>query len=301
MALVREREQLRLLDLGDEDAVAFVPLALARSSTWQMEPSAPAMNVERPDPQLLNMLASARNAPLGELELDVLAWIVTRWFVSGRPGNGELHVSYSEIARALYGKAEGGRQYELIDQALSRLRAVLLRLSVLEIVDEQEVWEDREDLNVLRALRTRRRIKGGHDPTVGRIRLGLDEWLVAQLDARTVAALAWPVMRRLSGRAKRVALYLAAHGKSFEAITAHTERLEVELTGQLYEELGIRAGRERDRRGSVVRAAERISEHDPRYVGLSVEKLAAGSGYKLRADRSIGVDVLPTPLRSATG
>ncbi len=294
--MAEQEQQLGLMDLSGEDAVAYIESSLARASHWQMEPSAPARDVERPDAQLLDMLASAKNAPLGELELDVLAWIVTRWLVSGRPGDGVLRASYSEIARALYGKAEGGRQYELIDKALRRLRAVIMSFSVLEVVDECEVWEEREDLGVLSALKTRKRLKGGDDPTVGRITLELDGWLVRQLDARTVVALAWPVMRRLSGRAKRLALYLAAHSDAFTRITAHTERLDVDLSDRFYEELGITAARERDRRASIARAAERIAQHDPRYARLCVTPCNEG-GYLLRAERPIGATVLPMPAR----
>jgi hypothetical protein len=289
--------QLDFLALDDAYAIAYVEASMARMPTWQMEPAAPATKVERKDPQLLGILASAENAALGELELDVFAWIVTAWFVTGRPADGQVKASYSQIARALYGKAEGGRQYELIDQALRRLRKVILSLSVLEFVGDQEVWEEREDLNVLHQLKTRRRLRGGEDPTVGRITLALDGWLVQQLDAQTVVALAWQVIRKLSGRSKRLALYLAAHASAFAPITQHTERLEIELCTAFYEELGISAARERDRRGSVTRAASRIAEHDPRYNRLDVVKIKNGK-YVLRADRPTGGAVLPLPART---
>jgi hypothetical protein len=58
-----------------------------------------------------------------------------------------------------------------------------------------------------------------------------------------------------TGIAKRLAIYLAAHFSDFRLITRHTERFVVSLTAQLYEEFGITAPRERDRRASLARAA----------------------------------------------
>ena len=66
------------------------------------------------------------------------------------------------------------------------------------------------------------------------------------------------------------------------------------LTEELSEEFGITAARERDRRGSVARAATRIAQQDPRYTRILVERSAAG--YVLRAERPIAADVLPLPL-----
>ena len=96
--------------------------------------------------------------------------------------------------------------------------------------------------------------------------------MVDQLDAHTVAAIAWQVLRGLSGIAKRLAIYLAAHSADFIPITGHTERFTVQLTEELYEEFGITAARERDRRASITRAAARIAEQDPRYTRLVVDR-----------------------------
>lgn len=108
---------------------------------------------------------------------------------------------------------------------------------------------------------------------VAYVELQLASWLVDQLDAHTVAAIAWQVLRRATGIAKRLAIYLAAHSGDFQAITRHTERFVVPLTAQLYEEFGITAARERDRRASLARAAQRIAQlDDSRYTFLTVER-----------------------------
>jgi hypothetical protein len=66
----------------------------------------------------------------------------------------------------------------------------------------------------------------------------LASWLVEQLDARTVAAIAWQVMRRLTGLSKRLAIHLAAQSRLFEPLTAHSERLLIALSDEFYEAMG---------------------------------------------------------------
>jgi hypothetical protein len=125
------------------------------------------------------------------------------------------------------------------------------------------------------------------------VELRLSSWLVEQLDANTVAAIGWQTLRSLGGIAKRLAIFLAAHAAEFEPITRHTERFVVELSDEFYEQLGVTAARERQRRQSVARAAARIAGHDPRYARLLVERLA--DSYVLRAERPRGGRVLLLP------
>lgn len=80
-----------------------------------------------------------------------------------------------------------------------------------------------------------------------------------------------------------------------QPITRHTERFCVALTGELYEEFGLTAARERDRRASLSRAAKRIASLDgSRYSLVGVER--AGASYRLRAGRPIEAVVIPLPL-----
>ena len=258
-----------------------------------MGPKAPERDVSRRDPRLLDFLASAKNAPLGELEFDVLTWTITRWYQAGRPSTGRLSATFGEIAYALYGQRQGGKQYALIREALDHLYSVSLDLTVLSIEDGNEHWQTSRRRRIIQELTVRERITPGVEHGTNTIDLQLGSWLVDQLDAHTVAAIAWHVLRGLTGIAKRLAIYLAAHSGDFAPITRHTERFVVALTDELYEEFGITAARERDRRGSVARAAERIAQQDPRYSRLVVER--AGAGYVLRAERPCGGDVLMLP------
>jgi hypothetical protein len=277
----------------DPEAVGYVERSLASTPLWQMAPRAPASNVRRRDPRLLDFLASASNAPLGELEFDVLAWAITRWYQLGRPANGRIAASFGDVARGLYGKKGGGKQYALIRGALDHLFNVSLDLSVLELRDGAEQWRHTKRRRVLHTLELIEKVEPGRETAESRIELELASWLVAQLDTHTITALAWPVLRRLTGIAKRLAILLAAQSDDFQPITAHTERLTIALSDSLYEELGVTAARERQKRASVERAAQRIAERDPRYSRLSVE--AVDGGYVLRAERPIGAQVLPLP------
>jgi hypothetical protein len=279
---------------SEPDAVGYMERSIASSPVWQMGPKAPEREVARRDPRLLDFLASAKNAPLGELEFDILTWAITRWYQTGRPSSGRLRASLGEIAYALYGQREGGMQYALIRQALDHLYDVSLDLTVLSIQNGSERWRRSRSARLLQVKDINERVDvEAHG--VAYVELQLASWLIDQLDAQTVAAIAWQVLRRATGIAKRLAIYLAAHSSDFEPITRHTERFVVPLTDRLYDEFGIAASRERDRRASLARAAQRIAQlDDSRYSRLVVER--APDGFQLRVERPIGATVLPLPL-----
>ena len=276
------------------EAVGYLERSLATSPVWQMGARTLEQHVARRDPRLLDFLANAKNAPLGELEFDVLTWTITRWYQAGRPTDGRLAATLGELAYGLYGRRTGGMQYTLIREALDRLFNVSLDLTVLTIENGNERWLANKRRRIIQDSRSTSRSAPASSRSSSTVEIRLGSWLVDQLDAHTVAAIAWQVLRGLSGIAKRLAIYLAAHAAEFAPITQHTERFTVSLTEELYEEFGITAARERDRRGSVARAATRIAQQDPRYTRLLVERSAAG--YVLRAERPIAADVLPLPL-----
>jgi Replication initiator protein A len=277
------------------DAVGYLERSLAASPVWQMGARTLEPHVIRRDPRLLDFLANAKNAPLGELEFDVLTWVITRWYQAGRPSDGRLVATLGEITYGLYGRREGGMQYGLLREALDRLFNVSLDLTVLTIENGNERWLASKRRRIIQELSIQEPLSGGKRKSSSTLEIRLGTWLVDQLDAQTVAAIAWQVLRGLSGIAKRLAIYLAAHAADFVPITQHTERFTVELTERLYEEFGITAARERDRRASIARAAARIGEQDPRYTRLLVERV--DGTYVLRAERPVGADVLLLPAR----
>ena len=113
-----------------------------------------------------------------------------------------------------------------------------LDLTILSIEDGNERWQTSRRRRIIQDLSVRERITPGAESGTSTIYLQLGSWLVDQLDAQTVAAIAWHVLRGLTGIAKRLAIYLAAHSGDFCPITRHTERFAVALTDELYEEFG---------------------------------------------------------------
>lgn len=291
-------ERHEVLDPDDPEAVGLVERSLATSPLWQMGPRAPASRVDRRDPRLLEFLASARNAPLGELEFDVLAWMITRWYQVGRPRDGKLDATLGDLARSMYGAKGGGKQYALIRNALDNLYAVSIDFVLIENDDEGVVKATRRK-RIIQALEIKEPIGPGALNGAGAgggVEVELASWLVSQLDSQTVTALSWGLIRRLTGVSKRLAVYLAAHSRDFSPITRHTERFVVELEDDLYDELGITATRERQRRASVARALARIAKYDTRYSMLCVEQI--DGIHTLRAERPIGADVVQLIARA---
>ena len=287
--------RLRGLKLDDPEAVGYLERSLAAAPVWQMGTRTLESQIQRRDPRLLDFMANAKNAPLGELEFDVLTWAITRWYQVGRPEDGRLRATLGELAHALYGTRSGGMQYALLREALDHLYNVSLDLTVLTLDgDNDEQWIASKRRRIIQELTIQEPMAGGHaGRQTGTVEIRLGSWLVDQLDAQTVAAIAWQVLRGLGGIAKRLAIYLAARSSEFEAITAHTERLTIALTDELYEEFGVTAARDRDRRASLTRAAARIEERDSRYSRLGVHR--TGAGYELRAERPIVGSVLMLP------
>jgi hypothetical protein len=282
----------------DAEAVAYLERSLAESPVWQMGARTLTPEVKRRVLRVGHKVQQAGIAPLGELEFDVLTWAITRWYTVGRPADGRLSATLGELAYALYGARTGGMQYALLREALDHLFNVSLDLTVLTVEEEgAETWLATKRRRVIQELTIHEPMNGSVPRQVATVEIRLGSWLVDQLDAQTVAAIGWQVLRGLGGIAKRLAIYLAARSGEFAPITQHTERLTIVLGDRLYEEFGITAARERDRRASLARAAERIAEKDPRYSRLTVDHTAAG--HVLRVDRPILGNVLMLPVVGA--
>ena len=67
------------LELARQDG--YLERNLALFPAWQLGPHAARRRVERRD--FLGAIALADRAPLGEMELDVLTWLTTRWYELG--------------------------------------------------------------------------------------------------------------------------------------------------------------------------------------------------------------------------
>ena len=162
-----------------------------------------------------------------------MTWTITRWYQAGRPSDGRLVATLGEVAYGLYGRRTGGMQYALLREALDRLFNVSLDLTVLTIEDGHERWLASKRRRIIQELSIHEPMAASVDKSSSTLEIRLGSWLVDQLDAQTVAAIAWQVLRGLSGIAKRLAIYLAAHAAEFAPITQHTERFTVNLTEEL--------------------------------------------------------------------
>jgi len=131
------------LRLDDPDSVGYLERSLASSPLWQMGGSKVLRReLVRRDPRLLDFLASAKKAPLGELEFDVLTWTITRWYQTGRPTDGRVRATFGDIAHALYGRRKGGKQYVDVREALDHLYNVSLDLTILSIEHDTGAMAD---------------------------------------------------------------------------------------------------------------------------------------------------------------
>jgi hypothetical protein len=198
-----------------------------------------------------------------------------------------------EIAYALCSGRQGGVQYKLLRESLDRLYNVSLDLTLVTVDDGDEKWIASKRRRIVPELTVHERVNGDVMRATSTVGLRLGPWLVGQLDADTVAAIRWQVLRGLSGIAKRLAVWLSACGADFQPITDHTEPFTVQLTDELDGEFGITAARERDRRASIARAASKIAETDPRYSRMVLERI--GGVYVLRVDRPRKGNVLQLP------
>src|SRR5512143_706200 len=119
---------------------------------WQLGPHKARRRVERRD--FLGVIARADRAPLGEIELDVLTWLSRRWHEQGRHASGRVAFTLYELGQALYGsgKALGGRNNEIIREALENLHAVVITLSGVNVLTGQFERSFQSKVHILRTV-----------------------------------------------------------------------------------------------------------------------------------------------------
>ena len=255
---------------------------LALFPGWQLGPQRARRRVERRD--FLGVIARADRAPLGEAELDVLTWLSSRWYEQGSSESGRVTFTYYELAQALYGPGKvGGRNNEIIREALDNLHAVVITLSGVNVLTGEFERTFQSKVHILRTLVVSEQLQlleqGGDAGSVGGLRgatleVQLEDWLVAQLHGQVALQLDWGLQRRLSGLAKRLWLYLVAEDSRFEAGEG-ADVFEIPLTRDVFGALGIECARDRDNRAALRRAATRLCAQDSRYA-IDVLKPARG-------------------------
>jgi hypothetical protein len=280
-----------------ERRTGMLDRGLAAFPGWQVGGQPQRRELERRD--LLGAIASVELAPLGESELDVLAWVTQQWFDQGQPADGRVKFTWFALGRDLHGggrrgfKPSGGYRANLrsavenLHAAVITLRAINVlsgeredtlrsKVHILEaVVDHQEILklrlEDADNAALLGALRK------------DTVEVKLAGWLVDQL-LRDAVVLDWRTQRSLAGAAKFLWVQLRAYAHDFTPTAfPGCSELVIDATPDFYAGLDLNAARERDNRGSLVRAAARVVAVDPSFPAIDV--LRRPDGYVLRAVR----------------
>jgi hypothetical protein len=228
---------------------------------------------------LLGVVARSQGSELGPLELDVLSWATSRWYEQGRNADGVVYATYYELGRDFYGRKPSGKEVRLLRQAIENLAGALVsiggfnahtgerkaKLVSLVHLLESAVWGEDLDVSIpTRADGAKTGALRGKS-----IELKLASWLLPQLNKQYVTYLDWKVQRKLDGLAKRLWIYLEA--ERYKATGEGREATYVILGEKAYTALGVRHGRDRDRRSALGRAGDRIVTVDPRYESIVVE------------------------------
>ena len=266
---------------------------LALFPGWQLGTQTQQKRIARRD--LLGAIARAERAPLGELELDALTWLTQEWFDQGSPTTGVIEFTWYRMSHDLYSRRPGGREHQLLQEAVDNLAAALITLRCIDVLSGTRDVTLRSKVHILEAIvdhedvlliRDGERSVGTagwmRDDTV---KVKLADWLVAQL-LDGLIVLDWQIQRRLGGAAKRLWYYLAARAADF---TPHPggelERLDVDIDADFYASLSLQAARERDNRSALARAGARIVEADPAYRLIEVARRGDAAGHVLRVTR----------------
>jgi len=281
--------------------------SLALFPGWQLTGQQQRVGLQRRD--WLGAIASVESATLGEVELDVLSWLSAQWWEQGSPRDGITRFTWYALAQALWGGAPGwepgGRERRMVQDAVDSLIAAVVTLSGHDVHSGDATPALFSKVHILRSMVGQRRGRGAHvegdaahDGALREdtVEVRLEDWLVAQLLGDEVALLDWQLQRELTGLAKRLWCFLAGRGPDFVAGALPGEEvLTIALDADVYAAWSLHSARERNNRGRVITAADRILQTDPRYMLLVVEvRPGDRRRYQLRAVRRRG-DMTSTP------
>lgn len=258
---------------------------LVRAPLWESDgaPPDPAPYVGH---SLLGAFSCSRR--LGLVDFKVLAFVLER-FAWQRPPDPLATAAFTlyELGHCLYDRDPGGRDCTELRAALARLYQIEITLEgydafagkadperetttrlVTEIVSELDRLRDEPSVVVRKLASAGLR---GHT-----FKVRLAPWLAQQVLAGYVTYLDFAVMRRLSGLAERLWVYLQAERYKNDGTW-------VAFGPRIFHVLGMNYARPRDARRALARAATRIKAADPRYE--SIEVVPRFGGWGLRVNR----------------
>jgi hypothetical protein len=227
-------------------------------------------------------VSRARGAPLGAVYADDLTWLLAQWVQAGCPGDGAVHTTLYQLTSALYGtRKKGTEDRRAVAAALANLHMASITTSDYDAqgIRQSGRWVDVHLVkrihygSHLQALQDNQHVSAAE---LGALRgetlsIYIDDWLTARLQREQLRAwLDWAVQRRLgAGIGKRLWLFLEPH-PGFRPLTRRVghEGAILQLTDDVYAELGAHCQERRDNRKSIRRGITRIQQIDNRYVLL---------------------------------
>ncbi len=278
-------EQIELLPHPNPDSV--MDAWLAQFPGWQFGPREAKKAVRSRDGY--GRLSEVLGAPLRALEFDVLAWMFALWYSQGcktigTPRNAIIRFTHYEITRAFTlakasvdgqdraSKGLGGRNNELIREALEALKAAVVTLTGVDAHTGEAVDQIISRVNIIRSYTVLGQmaldwddpaaVGGMRDET---IEVRFEDWITERLFTGALV-FDWMVQRRLGGNGKRLWVYLEAHSYDFSVLPGGFERITLDVNQKLFDELNIRRKRDRDNVSALADAMRMILERDPRYT-----------------------------------
>lgn len=247
-----------------------------------------------------------KGAALGGTEFDLLCWSCAQAVDTRESRKGEVRTTLTQLARALYGydRKMSTSDRRRVRDALDSLWKAEIGLRIYDpdgpgdgLADWTAKGRFLQEFQYGRELAA---LEEGVDippEVIGSLRdetlvFRLADWLVERLeDEEWRHLLDWPIQRSMgSGMGKRLWVFLETE-RCYEPLApgSQYEHLEVELTDDVYIELGANCNRLADNRKAVKRGLERVLEMDTRYVG---ESKGTEFGSKLIPARGLRPDVL---------
>ena len=257
---------------------------LARKGLFAVRAERSGVPVESQD--LLGLIRSSGLLKV-DPDLDVLIWL-TEAFRTRGDDEGVVSFTLYELSRALSGRKPTGNDTRRLKASLRRLRTTAVDLVGYDAIGKKADARVASVETLLEKLTSRLDdldvASGGE---AGALRgntfsIQFPAWIVVSLKAGHVTYYRFEILRKLSGLAKRLWVYLEA--ERYKKIGQGQEATWIKLGDRAYASLGMHYRQERQARAALKRAGVSICAADPRYEAVSVERRPGG--WAVIAERS---------------
>lgn len=286
-AAVAETFGLPLKKLAIPDTRVRLPSNLCRKGIWLPAPDRARTRLTGTD--MLGEFAVV-GGRLTVFDLDVVAWLSTRWLRGGEEQIQSVEFTLYEMAANFFGKAPGrdpsGRHYEILVQSLDRLGSTQVslvvrspysarRVSVGRVVLIPERWAIVDELRLKKKLDqvSWRELAGQRGVTV---RVTLTDWWLGELRGGQLCTLPWRGLRKLTKLSKRLYYQLEADSFKLQDKDNRVEARWYAIERPFLAQLGMRVKEDHRARLQLVRAVESVCEVDERYLGAELRRQSRG-------------------------